>query len=362
MQVSLIIAHCYGAEISGWIIHASWGVSDGSEQFVLLSGLVLGSVFTRKRFSGYGAATRDLWLRAARLWRTHLAVFVGLGLLVLLADRLLATGEAAPLGWEHLAEAPLLALLGGAVMLHQPMHMGILPVFITGMLLLPGFLWLADRAGAWALVLPWGVWLLVQMTGLRLPDWGGTSAFFNLLAWQALFLTGAWLGRVALLGGPAVPRTPWLLAPALGLLGFGVWVRLWEQGWVPGPDGGFWLWPDRAELLFFLFEKTDLPALRVLHALALAYTVACLVPRDLALFRSRFGRAMAIVGRHSLPVFCAGLFSTYLAGLAIRAAGGAAWVELAAVPAAVGFAWAQAMWMERRRTHGVAVTRQAPAG
>jgi hypothetical protein len=203
------------------------------------------------------------------------------------------------------------------------------------------------------------VWLVVQVAGPRLPDWGGTAAFFNLLAWQALFLTGAWLGRAALLGGRAVPATPWLLAPALAMLAFGIWVRLWEQGWAPGPDAGFWLWPDRAEFLYFLFEKTDLPALRTLHALALAYAVACLVPRELSLFRSGFGRALAVIGRHSLPVFCAGLFTTYLAGLAIRASGGAAWVELLAVPAVVGCAWAQAAWMEQRRMRGGAVARAA---
>jgi hypothetical protein len=349
MQISMIVAHCYGAEILGWGIHASWGLSDGSEQFVLLSGLVLGSVFARKRFGGVGAAARDMLARALRLWRTHLVVFVGLGVLVVAAEHLLATGEAGPLGWSLFAAKPHEALLGAALLLHQPMHMGILPVFLVGMLLLPGFLWLAERTGAWALALPWGLWLAVQTVGLRLPEWGGTTAFFNLLAWQALFLTGAWLGRATLLTGRAVPATPWLLGPALVVLAFGIWVRLWEQGWVPGPDGGFWLWPDRAELLYFLFEKTDLPALRMLHALALAYAVACLVPRELALFRTGFGRVMAAIGRNSLPVFCVGLFTTYLAGLAIRMAGGAAWVELVAVPAAIALAWVQATWLEGRR-------------
>jgi len=355
----MIVAHCYGAGLFAWGIHASWGLSDGSEQFVLLSGFVLGSVFARKRFGGFRAAARDMLGRALRLWRTHLLVFAGLGALVVAAERLLATGEAAPLGWSLFAAEPQAALLGAALLLHQPMHMGILPVFVFGMLLLPGFLWLAERFGANALALPWGVWLLVQATGLRLPDWGGTTAFFNLLAWQALFLTGAWLGRAALLGGRAVPQSGWLLGPALAMLGFGVWVRLWEQGSAPGPDSGFWLWPDRAELLFFLFEKTDLPALRALHALALAYAVACLVPRDLALFRTGFGRAMAMIGRHSLPVFCAGLFTTYLAGLAIRASGGAAWVELLAVPAAVGCAWLQAVWLAPRRAAEAAEARAA---
>jgi hypothetical protein len=362
MQVSMIVAHCYGATLFGWGIHASWGLSDGSEQFVLLSGIVLGSVFARKRFGGLGAAARDMFGRALRLWRTHLLVFAGLGALVLAAEWLFATKESAPLGWSLFAAAPEQALLGAALLLHQPMHMGILPVFVSGTLLLPGFLWLAERAGAWALALPWGLWLLVQATGLSLPGWGDTTAFFNLLAWQALFLTGAWLGRAALLGGRAVPHSAWLLGPALAMLAFGLWVRLWEQGWAPGPDGGLWRWPDRAALLVFLFEKTDLPALRTLHALALAHAVACLVPRDLGLFRTGAGRALAVIGRHSLPVFCLGLFTTYLAGLAIRASGGAVWVELLAVPAAVACAWAQAAWIERRRMRGGAGARAATPG
>jgi hypothetical protein len=70
-----------------WLIHARWGISDSSEQFVLLSGLSFGSVFALKwARDGFATVARDLGRRVVRLWRTHL-VFVLFATMVLTADR-----------------------------------------------------------------------------------------------------------------------------------------------------------------------------------------------------------------------------------------------------------------------------------
>jgi len=48
LQLVIFAAHAYGSFIGGWMIHAAWGFSDSSEQFVFLSGFTLGSVFALK--------------------------------------------------------------------------------------------------------------------------------------------------------------------------------------------------------------------------------------------------------------------------------------------------------------------------
>ena len=151
MQVSIFISHAAGTMFF-WGIHAAWGLSDSSEQFVLLSGLVLGSVFTLKQArDGFSAAWGDLRQRTLRLWRIHLTVFVLFGLTVLWAERVVGLpGEIARLGWSWFAEAPALAIAGGAALIHQPNFMGTFPVFLCCMAVLPGFLWLVGRFGAWA--------------------------------------------------------------------------------------------------------------------------------------------------------------------------------------------------------------------
>lgn len=86
MQVSIFVSHVAGTAFA-WGIHAAWGLSDSSEQFVLLSGLTLGSVFALKAArGGFGAARADMARRTLRLYGTHLTVFFMFAALALWAE------------------------------------------------------------------------------------------------------------------------------------------------------------------------------------------------------------------------------------------------------------------------------------
>ena len=57
-------------------MHRAWGLSDSSEHFVFLSGLMLSSVFALKTArQGWVAASRDLLVRTWRLSSTNAIVF-----------------------------------------------------------------------------------------------------------------------------------------------------------------------------------------------------------------------------------------------------------------------------------------------
>ena len=58
--------------------------------------------------------------------------------------------------------------------------------------------------------------------------------------------------------------------------------------------------------------KEVLAPTRLIHALSLAYLVAALVPRHANWMESLLGLAMATIGRHSLRVFCVGLFFAWI--------------------------------------------------
>ena len=49
----------------------------------------------------------------------------------------------------------------------------------------------------------------------------------------------------------------------------------------------------------------------LLHALALAWLVARFVPREAGWMHRRAASWLAVIGRHSLEVFCAGLFLSW---------------------------------------------------
>jgi hypothetical protein len=297
--------------VGGWIVHAAWGFSDSSEQFIFCSGLGLGSVFAFKAArDGFGPARADLLRRTLKLYRTHLIAFVIFGALVFWAEYgLKLPGEVARMGWQFAREAPVLALLAAPTMLWQPTHMGILPVFICCMLLLIPFMWAVERIGAWALLGCLALWLAVWELGLVPPALGGTWIGFNPFSWQLLYLVGAWFGRRALLHGQAVPRHRALIALAVLVVLAGLVLRLSWYGWIPNlgiPESGWFV------------AKEELAPGRIAHALALAYLAAVLIPRSPAWLENGLGRALMAAGRHSLQVFVLGLFLAWGATIAIR--------------------------------------------
>ena len=341
LQLSIFASHAHGSVFGAYAIHAAWGLSDSSELFVLLSGFGLGSVFARKAMrAGRRAALRDLGERVLRLLGWHARVFLGLALTVVSAERLLdLPGEAAATGWAWLSSDPLRAAPAALIGLYQPEYTGILILFVWCMLLLPAFILMAQRHGAWALLPPALSYAAAQATGWSPPALGGTGIAFNPLAWGPLFLLGAWFGRRTLMQGRAIGRHPALVVAAGGVLAFGLWVRVGEAGWLPGPGLP----------LSLLLAKENLALPRLLHALSLAYLVAVLVPPSAAPPRGALGIGLAAAGRHSLNVFCAGLFLSYGVALALRLnpARGLE-IDLIAVPAGCALLLTMAIWIEAR--------------
>ena len=316
LQLSIFATHAGGTFIGGWCIHAAWGFSDSSELFVFLSGFTLGSVFARNAArGGWRAGTIDLLVRTRRLYRMHLLVAGLFGAMVAAAGATMLPGEAARLGWDFLPADPARALPGLLSMTYQPEFMGILPVFVWCMLLLPGFAAVQRRWGGAALALPVACYAAVWVFGLEMPSLEpGGRIQFNPFAWQVLFLCGAWLGRRALLRGEALPfRAPAaraVLWAAFAVLAAGLLMRFTWYGFVP--------WRAPFGELGWIEGKENLALPRLLHALALAYVVAALVPRDSPWMHRALPAAVARIGQYSLEVFCLGLFLSWGASAVFR--------------------------------------------
>lgn len=315
LQLQIFASHAHGSLIGAWLISAAWGLSDSSEQFVYLSGFVLGSVFTLKAHrGGWRAGALDLAPRIRRLWTTHMVVVCAMAAMVIGMELAVPLpGEADRLGWHWLLEAPWFALPAAGSLLWQPTEMGILPIFLWSMLLLPGFLWLADRIGPWALLPSVALYAAVQVWGWEIPGLGGREVEFNPLAWQVLFLLGAWFGRRALFRGEAIGFSRWGMAAALLVLAVGAGLRFASHlGWLD---------------IAWLDDKQHLAPARILHSLALAYAVVAIWPvREVAL-RGPLMRALAAAGRQSLYVFCVGLFVSYGIAVLFRLQGWQWWLE-----------------------------------
>ncbi len=349
LQLSIFAKHFALSLAGGWLIHSNWGFSDSSEQFLFLSGLTLGSVFAyRQGREGFAAATRDMVARAWRLYRVHMLVFALFAGLILMACATVLPGESERLGWADFLHHPFRHLPGVVLMLHQPAFMGILPSFVWGMLLLPGFVGLTGRVGDWAILLPLALWALVQATGLSVPSLHPHAGLeFNPLAWQVLFLGGAWLGRRALLWGEALALPPgWarlFTTAAVAIVALALVVKLALLG------GWLGLWAQPFAEPRWLSHKEDLPVLPLLHALALAWLVARFVPREARWMHSRLGAWVATIGRHSLEVFALGLFLAWAAGHLLMLAGGGVVADLALTASGVAVLGGWAVWLDQAK-------------
>ncbi|HEX3349892.1 MAG TPA: OpgC domain-containing protein [Acetobacteraceae bacterium] len=346
LQLTIFASHATGSFIGGWMIHASWGLSDSSEQFVFLSGFTLGSVFARKAAGGgWRAGATDLVARTRRLYLRQILIFVLFGLMIAVATAALLPGEAERLGWAYGIAHPLRAMPGVLLMLYQPADMGILPVFVWCMLLLPGFAWLEVRWGGWALLPSLFLYAAAYLLDLSPPGLYGTGIGFNPFAWQLLYLTGAWLGRRALLAGEALPFrarwAPWVTAGAILVVTVGLVLRLAWYGFLP--------FDAPIAQTRWVVGKETLALPRILHAWALAWLVAYVVPRNAAWMGGAVLRATAVIGRHSLDVFCLGLFLSWAATTVFRLVPYTPGLDIVVIGAGCLILAAFAEWRERRR-------------
>ena len=324
---------------------------DATEAFVLLAGyaagLAYGAMLDRQ---GWPFAAAALLRRAGTLYIAHIFLFVVFTAQV--GYSAAALDSAAYLDEMHLdafGEQPYRALLEALLLRFQPAFLDILPLYIVLLLMLvPGLLLL--RRPRLLIALSMAAYLLARAADVNLPSWTGGGWFLNPLAWQALFFIGCALGGTRRAGKPPpIPRSRPALLFCAALLAAGALLAVASQRPEPLPHLPDWL----AAVLSGV-DKTGLHPLRLLSILALAYLLGHLVDRGTAWLRSPPAAPFLLMGQHGLPVFCAGIFLSFLGRLALERS--EAWpmqlaVNLAGLAAMVAIAAAGA-WYRRRSGEG----------
>jgi len=142
---------------------------------------------------------------------------------------------------------------------------------------------------------------------LNLPAYPTGTWFFNPLAWQLIFIVGAWC---AVAGSEQVSRLVRSrlvvgIAIAFLMLAFLV-VMTW---YFPRYAA---LIPKRVQDLMYPIDKHNLDLLRFLHFVALAIVTVHFIPIDWPGLKSRWLRPMILCGQHSLEIFCLGIFLSFI--------------------------------------------------
>jgi len=291
-----------------WITIRNYGFSDATEIFVFISGYTAAFVYGRAmQQHGFIVAAARVLKRAWQIYVAHVFLFaIYLAEIAYVAhsfDNPLYTEE---MGVLDFLKNPDVTILEALLLKFKPVNMDVLPLYIVLLLGFAPMLWLLIRAPSIALIASATLYTLMWIFDWNIPAYPSGTWAFNPLAWQLLFVFGAWCA----LGG-AQRLTRWINSPVLvGLaavyLVFAFCIAMtWYFPWL-----GVYV-PKFVGDAIYPIDKTNLDVLRILHFLSLAVITVYFVPDTWPALRSRVFWPAIVCGQHSLETFCLGVFLSF---------------------------------------------------
>ena len=301
--------------IVSWLTVRNYGFSDATEIFVFISGYTAVIAYSRMMLKdGWPRAALRIFRRVWQLYVAHILLFVAfiaqIAYVSIARDTSQLIEEMQLLG---LGQNPYQAILEAALLKFRPVNLDVLPLYIV---LLAAFPFALPALIRW----PWGVVLvsvcLYAVTShfnWNLPGYPDDKVwFFNPMAWQVVFYTGAALAVVA-------PRLAVLDRWRRTVTGLAVFYLLFA-----GFIALSWhynslerLIPDWFARQIYPIDKTNLDILRFAHFLAMAWIVRLLVPPHARFLKWHIFQPIRRCGEHSLQIFCLGTFLAVTAQIVV---------------------------------------------
>ncbi len=304
-----------------WFTIRNYGFSDATEIFIFISGYTAAFVYGRAMLeSGFVVSTARILRRAWQIYVAHVFLFT-----IFLAEiSYVANSFENPLYTEEMGimdflKQPDITIFQALILRFKPVNMDVLPLYIVLMLSLPLILalmrWKPDVTLALSALLYAATWHF----DLYLSAYPNGYWSFNPLAWQLLFVFGAWCALGGARRMSAIISSNVTLWICVVYLVAAFYVTLtWNV-----PVMNHWM-PRRLELWMYPIDKTDLDVLRFAHFLALAAITVRFLPRDWPGLKSRWLKPVILCGQHSLEIFCLGVFLAFAGHFILAEVGGGA--------------------------------------
>jgi hypothetical protein len=248
--------------------------------------------------------------RALTLYAAHMMI-------VMLAIAMLAASARVLdnpllLEWHNAAAVfndPVETHIGLVLLSHQLGYFDILPLYVVLMLLAPLIALIHRLAPNLLVPISLAVYLSAIVFKLTVPTWPTEGQwFFNPLCWQLVFVLGFAFSRERGPGGWMRRNLFWLRIAAAPVLLVLTVLVLW----------GWWIDPTKVPepKLLFINGKTFATPIRLIQFLALIAVLSMLYPYIVKALPVLV-EFLSMLGRNSLPVFCAGSVLS-LAGQIVR--------------------------------------------
>jgi hypothetical protein len=328
------------SNIVNWLTIRNYGFSDAAEIFVFISGYTAAFVYGRAmQERGFIVAGARIYKRAWQVYVAHVFIFV-----IFMAEiAYLTTSLENPLYSEEMRafdflQQPGVALIQALLLKFQPNFMDVLPLYIVLLLMFPLVLWLLLRLPWLVLLLSIALYAAVQYFYWNLPAYPTGTWFFNPLAWQLIFVVGAWCG----IGGTEqvgrLMRSRFVVGLAIAFL---VLAFLIVMTWYFPRYAA--LIPKRVQDWMYPIDKNNMDLLRFLHFTALAILTVRFIPIDWPGLNSRWLRPMILCGQHSLEIFCLGIFLSFIGHFLTTEVSGSVLMQIAisvlGILVMIGVAW-----------------------
>ncbi|MFO1109495.1 MAG: OpgC domain-containing protein [Bradyrhizobium sp.] len=338
--------------ILAWLTIRNYGFSDATEIFIFISGYTAAFVYGRAMLeSGFVVASARILRRVWQIYVAHVFLFtIFLAEISYVATRFENPLYSEEMGIMDFLKQPDVTIIQALILRFRPVNMDVLPLYIVLMLFLPLILWLMKWRPDVTLALSALLYAVTWHFDLYLSAYPNGVWFFNPLAWQLLFVFGAWCA----LGGAR--RMSRILSSRLTLwicIAYLVFAFCVAMTW-NFPQLGF-LMPRWLEKWMYPISKTDLDVLRFAHFLALAAITVRFLPKHWPPLKSRWLRPLILCGQHSLEIFCLGVFLAFAGHFVLAEVSGGAVMHLVVSVAGIvimsGMAWVIS-WYKRSADKG----------
>src|SRR5215218_5062483 len=180
--------------IVAWFTIRNYGFSDATEIFIFISGYTAAFVYGRAMIErGFIVAGARILKRSWQIYVAHVFLFS-----IYIAEiAYVASSFDNPLYAEEMnaldfLKTPDVTIIQALLLKFKPANMDVLPLYIVLLMMFPMVLWLLIRSASATIALSVALYVLTWEFGWNLESWPSGHWFFNPMAWQLLFVFGAW--------------------------------------------------------------------------------------------------------------------------------------------------------------------------
>ncbi|SDS87330.1 OpgC domain-containing protein [Bradyrhizobium canariense] len=312
-------------DVLNLITARNYGFSGAADLFIFISGYTAAMVYAKIILErGFLVGATRIFKRVWQLYAAYIVLFT----IYIVTIGYVAAQYAAPdiineFNVAGLIDHPIRILAHGLLLQSRPLNLDVLQLYTLLMAFLAPVLWLMMRKPDLMMVGSLALYFAARYFEWNFASFPDGDWYFNPFCWQLLFVLGAWL---ALSGTQRFGRlidSPALFYAGIAYLLFALAMTM--AGRFPAFGQMFPTWLLDA---FNPNDKVNLAPYRVLHFVVVVFVVTRFVCKDATALKWPIFNPLVKCGEQSLPVFCVGVFLSFIGHFALTLSSGSVLAQI----------------------------------